>query len=59
MVTKHILREGNHIAMDSKNSNDDNQLIAWEEKSFEFEGIEHLRISYTLVLCQKGLMPKF
>lgn len=55
MVTKHILREGNHIAMDSKNSNDDNQLIAWEEKSFEFEGIEHLRISYTLTSNNDGL----
>lgn len=55
MVTKHVLREGNHIAMDSKNSNDDNQLIAWEEKSFEFEGIEHLRISYTLTSNNDGL----
>lgn len=55
MVTKNILREGNHMAKDSKNSNDGNQLIAWEEKSFEFEGIEHLRISYTLTSNNDGL----
>lgn len=55
MITKNILREGNHMAMDSKNSNDDNQLIAWEEKSFEFEDIEHLRISYTLTSNNDGL----